>query len=255
MVFLLSSDCDGSPYHMDMMDYLVDLQRDGLIKSISGANFPPSFVRSIHNAGFRFDVVQTNVNLLDPNLYDTKSQLLCSDLDIPMTLSNPLAGGLLTSKWQGLRYPPLSQEMAPGQHKHMTEMLRKWGNNRQIQSEDFNEFSSWEKYQKELLPVLEHIALYHGVSMAAVALRWSLQLDHVGSTVVRCNMMREMDDRPRSLSTRLKQLRDVFRFELSKEDMDRLWDVSGVDKSVDRNGEDDEEDELRSMMKNRSLWL
>lgn len=244
---------------MEMMDHLVELQRDGLVKSIVGKGFTQATLRLLNENGFQFDNHQTDINLMDPNFYNSQARLAASDLGQPLIASSPLAGGLLTDRWEARFFPPLSQEMATNsQHKHMMETLRKWGDMRKDKdAQRPTEFQIWGQYQKKLLPKLENIARYHGVSMASVALRWALQLDHVGGTVVRCNMMKSEDDKPRSLSKRLKQLRSVFTFELSEDDMDRLWEISGVDKTRTEQGQDDgdEEEELRKMMKNRSLWL
>lgn len=74
------------------------------------------------------------------------------------------------------------------------------------------------------METLEDVALKHRVSLASVALRWALQLDHVASVVVACEVGESSDDRP---FDRPRQLRQVFRFELDEEDMERLWDASG----------------------------
>lgn len=242
------------------MDHLVELQRDGLIKSIAGKGFTPMALRDLDRNGFRFDSHEMDINLLNSNhYYNAESKLAAADLDLPLLASSPLAGGLLTSRWHGKVYPPLSREMAsPQQHKYILTALRKWCHTQQqtpSKSAPLSELQVWDQYQKKVLPLLDEISQYHEVSLASIALRWALQLDHVGNTAVRCNLMKEDEDIQGNLSRRLKHLRDVFRFELSGEDMDRLGELSKSPQSDMEKAMDEEEEELRRMMRNRSLWL
>jgi hypothetical protein len=56
-----------------------------------------------------------------------------------------------------------------------------------------------------------------------------MQLKFVASVVVACGLGDISDDRP---FDRPEQLRQVFRFELDEEDMDRLWEASSEAKLV-----------------------
>ena len=83
----------------------------------------------------------------------------------------------------------------------------------------------WNIYQEELLSPLEDMAQKHGVSVASVLLRWSLQLDHVASTAVTCRLVYPDDGAKRR--PRAQALREVFTFCLDDVDMAELWELSG----------------------------
>jgi hypothetical protein len=89
-----------------------------------------------------------------------------------------------------------------------------------------------------VLPVLVEIARKHRVSVAAVALRWTLQqgLGNVASVAVACRLwpdhVYDWEEQQRhhgeSRTQRPKQLRDVLKFALDDEDLALLCEISQV---------------------------
>lgn len=236
------------------MDHLVDLQREGLIRSISGSNFPPSMLRSLYECGFRLDSNQIDCNILAPNTWNAEQRLIASDLDIPHVFSHPLAGGLLTNRFENQRFPPLSSEVGDAPRQQYTRALWLWSLAQQkgkVPSENTDKWT-WQKYQKDVLPPLLHIALKYNVDVAAVALRWLLQLEGSRGAVVGCNMMNPSEIQKECVARRLKSWRSTFRFELDEEDLKRLNEIGGLD-TTESQGLDG--DDLGNIMSNKKLWL
>ena len=238
-----------------MMDHLVDLQREGLIRSIAGSNFPPITLRSIHGCGFCLDSHQMDCNILSPNSWNAEQRLAAADLDIPNVFSNPLAGGLLTNRFENQRFPPLSSEVGSVPRKQFARSLWKWTLARQRGKplSDNVDIWTWGQYQKYVLPPLQNIARKYDVDVAAVALRWLLQMDQSRGAVVGCNMMKHSDIQKESVAKRLKSLRSTFCFELDEEDTETLNEIGGFDASASLGLEDGQD--FGAMMNNRKLWL
>ena len=211
------ADTKGSPYHLDVLDCLMDLQRDGLIRSIGGKNIPPKLLREASACGFTMDSNQITLNLLHPTQYTCELQLACHDLGIKLLLSSPLAGGMLTNRYVSTRVEPPPWEMTPTERNYLVKVLSPW-------AKKHSQEDRWTAYQHVMMDTLGDVALKHGVSVASVALRWAMQLDHVASVVVACTLEKLSHD---CHSDRPRQLRQVFQFELDEEDMERLWDASG----------------------------
>jgi len=255
------TDCKDSPYHLEVMDHLVDLQRDGLVRSVSGKNFPPTMLRSIHGCGFRLDSHQMDCNLLtNPNPWNAEHRSAASDLELPTLFSNPLAGGLLTNRFENQLFPPLESELETAtSHEQLSRSLWKWALARSKKPNDVpsskkqQDFWTWNQYQNNLLPVLYDIARKYEVGVATVALRWLYQMDQARGVVVGCNLMVDPDDirKEREIRQRIKSWRKTFTFELDKDDIESINEIGGS--GLDRSLEDDMN--INDMMRNKKLWL
>lgn len=250
----MRTDDKRSPYYLDMMDYLLDLQRDGLVKSIAGKDFSTATIRAIEGCGYHLDSHRSSFNMLTTDTSLVEHQLLASDVGTPNIFSNPLAGGLLTDRFAGQVFPLLSPEVGPGRHKLFINTLQKWA---RIQAQKQGEgdetipyILAWNQYQNKFLPVLQHIALKYRVSIASVALRWTLQLEQSGGTIVGFDVMKEVENESGSLSKKMKSMRDVFRFELDDEDLEAIRTVSSI---VEDSWNSDQAQKLD--LDNPKLWL
>jgi diketogulonate reductase-like aldo/keto reductase len=231
-----------SPYTLDVMDTLQDMQREGLIRSINGVNFPASALRQLKDCGFHLDTNQVTCNILDPNDYYGDLQKFCQEADLterPMKIirNSPLAGGLLADKFCRISHrsrsrngSPLAAYLTPSEewsYKHALEgsWLKNF-NARDRKSTDITKKGLWLPFENKVMETLYNIALKHRVDVAAVAVRWTMQQDHLGSVLVGTNLNARYDsERP---FTRPKDLRKCFALHLDEEDMDRLWSVSGA---------------------------
>ena len=241
------------------MDYLVDLQRDGLIKSISGRNFPSAALKSLYGCGFHLDSHQLDCNLLirDPLSYEHR--MAAQDLNLPHLFANPLCGGLLSRRFEDRMFPPLVSEVGRARSIQFRNSLQKWAKIKQHEDEtpSVHEFLTWNHFQKHALPPIRDIASKYDVSTASVALRWVLQQNMCQGTVVGSKLVGDPDNKEECLSRRLKSFRDVFRFELDEEDLDILWKIADTDEVSFRNNETPNlyDDNLGKIMENKKLWL
>jgi len=211
-----------SPYVYDVLEILEDMKREGLIRSICGRKLPTNMIRMAKNYGFALDSNQLDVNLFEPSPYSAEHKLLCQDLNIPLFIASPLAGGLLTNRYIGRNVMPKIWELLYAERRQWSTNLESWA----ARNKYGNSHSAlWTAYQFKVLSTLETIALKHSVSIASIVLRWTLQLQHVASTVVSCRMIYEDDGLRRK--PREQELREVFRFHLDDDDMEQLWKLTG----------------------------
>jgi diketogulonate reductase-like aldo/keto reductase len=188
-----------------------------LIRSIAGKNMPHELLREAASCGFAMDSNQITLNLLDPTRYTRDLRLTCHDLGMNLLLSSPLAGGMLTNRFLDTRIEPPPWELTPTERNYLSRVVTPW-------ARKHTQTDKWSVYMGVVIETLEDVALKHRVSLASVALRWAMQLDHVASVVVACGLGESSDGRP---FDRPRQLRQVFRFELDEDDMERLWRASG----------------------------
>jgi aryl-alcohol dehydrogenase-like predicted oxidoreductase len=268
---LSQSDYVPSPYTFDVLDCLEDLKREGHVRSVTGNNLSWRLIREAHRCGFAIDSNQVDGNLLNPTAFDNPDQqLACQDLGTKLLVSGPLAGALLSdrhyvdlrqSKRRGGRMLSLPRKestrpFTTSEWYHVKKSMVHWGDCQGDLEPNPSAAARWKLYQEKVLSALHDIAQKHDVSMATVALRWTLQVDHVASAVVTCRLLSGDNGDPRLLQDRSQQLRQVFKFELDEDDMDRLWQVSGrvVPEPFDRDRDEDEEF-MEMMESEKGLFL
>jgi diketogulonate reductase-like aldo/keto reductase len=218
----------ASPLTFDVLDVLFDMQREGLIRSISGLNFYASAMEEADKMGFDLDSNQVSCNLLDPTRYandmypfferlsdDSNTRRIC--------LSSPLAGGLLNEKFMNMNIPdawknkqgrPIPAYMSARERRHYTKL-------------NAPKKASRYGFMNKILGTMADVAAKHEVSISSVALRWTMQLDHVGSIVIASGLNINGDRNDLHLR-RQRDLRELFSFHLDEEDMEVLWEVTDI---------------------------
>ena len=253
-----------SPFTFDVMNILYDMQREGLIRSICGVDFPASALQELKECGFHFDTNQVTCNLLNPNDYYGDLEKFCKQTALdgkPMKIirDSPLAGGLLTDKFckmpnksRSRKGAPLPQNMTPSERwNYKNELEGSWLKNyNHRESTGITKNDLWVPFEKKVMDTLHNIALKHRVDVASVAIRWAMQQDHLGSILVGTNLNARYDSD--HLFTRPRDLRRSFAVHLDEEDMDRLWSVSGAEPYS--NEFEDEFDPAKDFSNTR-LWL
>lgn len=245
-----------SPYLFEMMDTLMELKREGLVHSLSGYNMPSDALQVAKQYDFIIDWNQHDMNLLHSTFHYNGQKRLFQELRIPSFISNPLAGGLLTDRYLNRSIMPNAWEFRPSERLNWNTQFYRWARDRDRSLNSFSvadptlDARLWKLYQSELLATLDTIALKHRTSIAAVALRWGLQLDTVASSVVSCRLVYPDDGMNRK--PRQEQLRQVFRFELDKEDMEILWKLTGQTESLNQLETDNKEDISLEMLESAS---
>ena len=222
------------PLHLDVLDALQDLQRDGLIADVSAREWTSSMLRSSHACGYALSQHQVDMNLLNmESSYNFDNFLTARDLKIPLQATAPLLGGLLSEQFCNRPLVPMSRELTSSAQEYLASNLVQWHHARhpsKSHHEDDNEkddwihgdtIRAWRSFSHKCLPELEHLGRKHGVpSLSTVALRWLLQLDQVESVVVRTRASYNDDHQ----SCRWRDWRNVFRMELDDTEMEELWD-------------------------------
>jgi len=273
-----------SPFTLDVMDTLIQLQREGSIRSIHGVDFPSEALEELNQCGFHFDSNQITCNLLNPSRFDRSMYAYCKKVDttengngndssdsnddprkpMRMVWSSPLAGGLLTEKYAHIpnSYQSRSGEIYPTymtpseKQEYDTALKGKWRTHYQSASgTSISRKNAWLACNEHLFSTMSNIALKHRVDVASVALRWAMQFEYTGSVSVSSSLNSQFDDeKPFHRPT---DLRKAFRFHLDEEDLERLWSVAGG-VPPDTLVEPDEfsmEDAMGIDFSNRSLWL
>lgn len=250
-----------SPYTYDTLSVLFDMQKEGLIRSISGSNFPLQAMDEMERNGFTLDYNQLSCNLLDPSKYNDylKYGKMSRSNNKKIVTSSVLAGGLLSGRYSNIPISQLNRDgvpsdtyMSPSESwSYRNELLKTWLPNQQ--NENSSRYHPLYVFNKKLMRVLEELSYKHQVSIASVALRWSIQLEQVGSVVVSSSLNTKFsnDDRP---YTRQRDLRQVFSFCLDEEDVLRLWEVSQADVDGMSNGMGNEHFDNIDLG-NTKLWL
>lgn len=250
--------CPDSPYHLDVLNVLFEMQEEGFIGSICGAGLPWTLMNDAEACNFHLDSNQVSCNLLDPQGYLELLQT-CSDIGTKLLCASPLAGGLFTDKYLQCERRPNPSLLSEAELRHFEQTLSTWARRNGIGG---GPGDIWSSFHGRVLQTIQDIAFKHQVSAASVALRWSFHLDFLGSVVTgaRCGL----DDEDVSRFKRPKELRNVFRFDLDEEDMQRLWDVTGCDPEAWRNEGDrstggysgkTEGDLPPDVFANKKLWL
>jgi len=226
----------GSPYHLDIISDLTDMQREGIIRSIGAVNFPPSLLESVEQCGFHLDTNQVQCNILDPQPFD-EALPSCAAAATKLMIGSPLAGGLLTDRLLQFAEEPNSLYLSSTERRHVRTTLRTWAKRRDglyngSGGGDTRLASSggiWSCFHHEVLSVLSDISHKYQVPVAAVALRWALTMDNLASVVVssRVGAAAGNEESGGGKYNRHQSLRQLFTFELEEEDIKRLWDISG----------------------------
>jgi aryl-alcohol dehydrogenase-like predicted oxidoreductase len=181
------------PRYLEIAGWLKELQAAGKIKYISGTNFDTVRTRELVEAGIPLVTMQVQFSLLDQRPVPTLLPY-CTQSGLQLLCYGSLAGGFLSERWLGV--PEASSALE----------------NRSLVKYKLiiDEFGSWDLFQ-HLLTQLKAIAVRHGVSLSAVAVRWVMQQQLVAGVIVGVRRGDHLADHLR-----------VFNFALDANDMAAL---------------------------------
>ena len=268
---------ESSRYIVDVIDQLLELQREGLIRSIATRYIHPSVV----------DRINTELGIGSSKVIDHQQHDCNLILPAPSTaqdnlwFSNPLASGLLSEVYNtNLRWRK-SKSRAVCFNPHQTELLQRWWSIRDERHtpdlhtpRKLNKAAAYNHFQSQVLDRLSWIALKHQVSMEAIAIRWSLECGDsrsecfVSSVIIDGIFSHGDNDRDQTTD-----LRRVFTFKLDDEDKELLGRCSAhyggsthtqgstkmeyplLEYTNDGSNKDDDDDYPEIDFTNPSLWL
>lgn len=237
---------EKSDYHIDVLDTLFGMKREGLIQSISTRNFPPSLLRTALGCGFNVDSNDIIGNLMNVNNLQPKSEqgLLCNDHEISRLVSAPLGRGLFTN--QHCQYQEWGQLPEPSKKMFSTLFASCCKMDTGAES---SSVQKWKRY-RTIMDVLEHMAFKYQVSVESISLRWLLQLNDGDSISVGSHPgMDFIEEQGGQQYSRYRDLRQVFTFSLEEDDMEQMCRVSSF--TTDPRMEGDHEIDFT----NKALWF
>ena len=231
--------CKDSPFHLDLLDTLTDMQREGLIKSISTKDFPTEIIGTALSCGFDISYNDICGSLMNTNNIQIEVN------EYKHLISSPLAGGLLTNqfcKYQEWQQLPVSAKKAF--NSLMCASICS-SNDEGIAGN----IDKWKRY-RSIMDTLEDMAFKYQVSVESICLRWLLQQFNESNVIsvgtkLGMDMAEEQGGTPYS---RQSDLRQVFTFDLEDNDMKRLRQVSGFTSATP--SKSDEID-----FNNKALWI
>jgi aryl-alcohol dehydrogenase-like predicted oxidoreductase len=127
----------------------------------------------------RFQSIQNNFSMLNRRFLD-EIAVVCKKEDISLLPYSPLAGGVLTGKYNQKIYPPDAR---------FTKYLNSPNPRMQVQAQRFlndRTLSSVEMYIK--------IAKEYNVSVTTLATAWSMSFDFIASTIIGASNAKQLDD-------------------------------------------------------------
>ena len=157
----------ADPSYLDDLFYLQELQKEGLIQHLGVTNFDTAHLRIVLETGINVVSNQICFSLLDQRASNDMAHL-CEERGVKILAFGTLAGGFLTERW--LDQPEPSMEALPT-----------WSQMKYKRYID--EAGGWASFQR-LLKVLQRTADRHGVSMANIASRFTLEQPAVGAVII-----------------------------------------------------------------------
>ena len=152
---------------IDALNYLKDLQDEGLIKNIGVTNFDTSHLRIAISSGIPIVSNQICYSLLDRRASFEMSEL-CKEFNIKLFAFGTLAGGFLSNRWLGKKEPKIDNDLNWSQMKYKRFIDITGG---------------WDKFQK-LLEQLNSIAEKKNISIANISSRYILEDPNVASVII-----------------------------------------------------------------------
>lgn len=184
------------PNYLTALQYLAELQEEGLIRYLGLTNFDTAHVGQILDAGIPIISNQVQYSLLDRRP-EVNMAPLCNQRGVRLLAYGTLCGGLISDAYLG-RPEPGYQELSTASLRKYKEMVDAWG--------------GWTLFQ-ELLQVVKSVADKHQVSMANVAVRYILDQPAVAGAILGVRL---------GESDHLEENLSLFGWLLDAEDIDRL---------------------------------
>lgn len=174
---------DPAGLYEETLETLDDLQREGKIRVAGCSNetaygLTKSLWASESMSTLRYESIQNNFSILNRRFEDSLAQV-CNEEKVSLLPYSPLAGGVATGKYLGGRLPEgarFSKYIQAGARQK--KMAERFLNSKSL--------SSVER--------LKTIADELNTSLAALALKWSMNHDFVASTIVGANTVEQLNE-------------------------------------------------------------
>merc|ERR1712187_470868 len=190
-------------HYLELFKSANALKDDQVLRSISLANFDTVHLKEIVGSGVDIVSVESSYSIIDTRPRDGGMAEYCAEHGIKILSYGSLLGGILSDSWLNKPRPNMKKDIKDWQKETMERYLHwvdLWG--------------GWPLLQ-ELLQTLRVIANKHAVSISAVALRWVIQQEAVGSAIVGMRV-------GETAANHIDENRLVFSFELDPDDMKQI---------------------------------
>ncbi|TVY45493.1 Flagellar radial spoke protein [Lachnellula subtilissima] len=163
--------------YLHNLHHLCTLQAQGKIKHIGVTNIDAAHLELLINSGFPITTNQISCSVIDRRHVRGRMASVCTQHGISILAYGTLLGGYLSERWLGQPEPP--------DPKALNWSLRKY-------LRFIHAVGGWAAFQV-VLQVLSAIANKHGVSIAAVATRYVLDLPAVAAVIVGSRLSADSD--------------------------------------------------------------
>ncbi|KAI1745099.1 NADP-dependent oxidoreductase domain-containing protein [Xylaria scruposa] len=158
--------------------HLRAMQKEGKIKHIGVTNVDAAHLELLAETGFRIATNQISCSVLDRRLVRGRLASVCEKNKVGVLAYGTLLGGFVSEKWLDQPEPEDLDELNWSLRKYLR-FIRAAG--------------GWKPFQG-LLRALSTIAHEHGVSIAAVATRYVLDIPVVSAVIVGCRLSAESSE-------------------------------------------------------------
>ncbi|KAI1344658.1 NADP-dependent oxidoreductase domain-containing protein [Xylariaceae sp. FL0016] len=192
-----------TPRQRDMADHIWDytddtywhnlchlrtLQQQGRIRHVGLTNVDAAHLELILDSGFAIATNQLSCSVLDRRLVRGRLARLCAERGVGVLAYGALLGGFVSERWLG-RPEPGDDGPADGDGGSMNWSLRKY-------LRFIRAAGGWTAFQG-VLGALAGVARKHDVAIAAVALRYVLDIPAVSAVIVGCRLSRDSAEHAR----------------------------------------------------------
>jgi len=186
------------PGYIDVMDTLMTLKQEGLIRHVGLTNFDTDHLKVLLSCGHEIATNQVCLSVLDPRALGNMSEL-CADSGVKLLAYGSLAGGFLSQKWLDAPEPDTVPDWSKMKYQRF-----------------INAIGGWTVFQS-VLHTLNDIAGRHQVSLSNVATRWVMEQSAVAGVIVGARLMEHQHRGDNKIP---------LNFELSTEDHEQIRQCS-----------------------------
>ncbi|KAI3325923.1 Aldo/keto reductase [Xylariaceae sp. AK1471] len=167
-------DYSDDTYLHNMM-HLREMRNQGKIKHLGVTNVDAAHLELMIDSGIEIATIQVSCSVLDQRLVRGRLASVCEKNKVGVLAYGTLLGGFLSEKWLDKPEPKDLDRLNWSLRKYLR-FIRVAG--------------GWEPFQN-LLRALSTIAQTHGVSIAAVATRYVLDIPSVSAVIIGCRLTAE----------------------------------------------------------------
>lgn len=190
----------SDPTYLHNLTHLRTLQQQGKIALLGLTNTDAAHLELLLHSGFPIATNQVSISVLDRRVTRGRMASVCAEHNVGILAYGTLLGGFLSERWLGFPEPTDMDALNWSLRKYLR-FIRAAG--------------GWAAFQRVLAAVAA-VAARHGVSIAAVAIRWVLDIPVVRAVIVGARLSATSE---RYVAANLQ----AFTFMLDEGDRAEIW--------------------------------